>query len=75
MRGHLRGGDRFAVVVRVEVVTAKGRHGGHRGEGNGEFGGDSEGRVAPHPRTVGDGGSQRLAGGVGLRFGRGGALG
>lgn len=72
--GYLCDGDRFAVVVRVEVVAAEGRHWRNRGEGDGEFGGDGEGRVASHPGAVGNGGSQRLDGCVGLRFGSGGAL-
>lgn len=75
VRGHLRDGDRFAVVVRVEAVAAQGRHRGHRGEGDGQLGGDGERGVAPHPRAVGDAGSQRLAGRGGFRFGRGRGLG
>lgn len=72
--GHLCVGDRFSVVVRVEVEAAAGRHGGHGGEGDGELGGNGERRVASHPGAVGDAGCQRLAGRGGLGLGRGGGL-
>lgn len=74
VRGHLCCGDRFAVVVRVEAVTAEGGHRWDGGERNREFRGNGQGWVAPHPWAVGDTGSKGLYGGGGLRFGGGGRL-
>lgn len=73
--GHLCDGDTFAVVVRVEVVSAAGGQGGHGGEGDGELRGDGEGRVASHPWAAGDARRQRGAGRGGLGPGGGGGLG
>lgn len=73
--GHLRDGDRFAVVVRVEVVAAAGCHGGHGGQRDGELGRDGEGRVASNPWATGDAGGQRCVGCGRLRLGGGGGPG
>lgn len=74
MGSHLRDGDRFGVVVRVEVVATEWGHWRHRGERDRKLGGNGKGRVAPHPGAVGDAGGQRLAWGGGLRFRGGGSL-
>lgn len=73
--GHLRHGDRFAVVVRVEVVAAAGCHGGHGGQRDGELGRDGKGRVASNPWATGDARGQRCVGRGRFGFGSGGGPG
>lgn len=74
--GHLRHGDRFAVVVRVEVVVAAaGCHGGHGGQRDGELGRDGKGRVASNPWAIGDARGQGCVGRGRLGFGSGGGPG